>query len=47
VIHHSRANATSAKIINNSVRSGKRRGPPDRVLGVVSKGRIGAMTVGA
>ena len=47
VIHHSRANTSSARIINNSVRSGKRRGPPERVGGVVSNGRICPMTVGA
>ena len=47
VIHHIRAKTISAKSINNSVRSGKRRGPPERVGGVVSNGRIRPMTVGA
>jgi hypothetical protein len=47
VVHHIQAKAISARIISSCVRSGKRRGPPDLVGGVVRNGRIGVMTVGA
>src|SRR5262249_40353272 len=43
VIHQRRANTTSASTIRRMVRSGKRRGPPEPVDGVVRIGRIDTM----